>query len=103
MGLIERGLVVRALSTKLDWSLANPLWAALLNPLLKNPLNSVQIIQAALATGANTLDHKLGRQMQGWFLVDIDAAVTVYRSQPMNTLTLTLTASGPVNVLIGVF
>lgn len=92
------------LTTRLPWDLANPLWASELNPLLQNPLSKASILKnVVLQTGVNTLNHKLGRTMQGWFLVDVDAAITLYRSQPLNDLTLTLTASGPATVSIGVF
>lgn len=93
-----------ALPTKLPWQLANSQWAASLNPILNNPLNNVSVLKnVALSTGANTIDHKLGHVMQGWFIVDIDAAITYYRSAPLNALTLTLTCSGPATASIGVF
>lgn len=92
------------LTTKLPWELANPRWASQLNPLLQNPLSSASFLEnVSLTMGANTLNHMLGRQMQGWFITDINAAVTIYRSAPLNNLTLTLTASGPAIVSIGVF
>jgi hypothetical protein len=92
------------LSPKLDWALANPLWAATLNPIIAAPQSSGSILKnIELVMGANTINHLLGRNMQGWSIVDINAAVTIYRSQPMNQSTLTLTASGPCTVNIEVF
>ena len=92
------------LSSKLEWAIANNLWAQSLNPVLANPLNNVQILSnITLVSGANTISHKLGRQMQGWFLVDLQASVSVYRSEPFNPNTLILTASGPATCSIGVF
>ena len=41
--------------------------------------------------------------MQGWSIVDVNAAVTPYRSAPLNDLTLTLTVSEPCVVNIEVF
>lgn len=79
-------------------------WASQLNPVLANPLNSVSILKNVdLLTGANIINHLLGREMQGWMILDIDAAVVPYRSAPFNNLTLTLTASAPCTVNIGVF
>lgn len=92
------------LSSNLDWSLANNLWAASLNPLIANVLNAAQILtNISLVTGNNTINHKLGRDMTGWFLTDIQGIATLYRSQPLNNLTLTLTSSANVTVSIGVF
>ena len=79
-------------------------WKSILDPLLANPLNGVLILSnIPLASGTTTISHKLGRQQTGWFLTDINGAATVYRSQPFNPLTLTLTSSAAVTVSIGVF
>ena len=92
------------LSQKLDWEQANTLWAGVINPFLLNPLNSVQILtNIALINGATTFNHKLGRTPQGWFITDIQGAATIYRSQPFNQNTLTLTSNAAVTVSIGVF
>jgi hypothetical protein len=92
------------LSPKLDWALANALWAATLNPIIASPQSSSQILKnISLVAGTNIIQHKLGRQMQGWYFTDINAAITYYRSAPMNSTTLTLTCSGPAVVNIGVF
>jgi hypothetical protein len=92
------------LSASLTWPLANPKWAAELNPLLTNPVNNVQILSnVSLVTGNNVLNHGLGKLQQGWFLTDIQGAATVYRSADFNTTTLTLHSSANVVVSIGVF
>ena len=92
------------LSSNLPWELANNIWAQSINPILANPTNQISIVSnVSLVTGKNIINHKLGHMMQGWFLTDIQGAATVYRSAPMNNLTLTLTASAPVTVSIGVF
>jgi hypothetical protein len=92
------------LSPKLDWSLANPKWAATLNPVLTKPINSSQsIIAFSLVAGVNTIPHKLGQQLQGWYITDINAAITLFRSEPFNKYSLTLTASGPATINIEVF
>ena len=92
------------LSPSLPWTLANPKWAAELNQIIANPLSSVVFLNGVvLASGANTINHSLGRTPQGWFLTDTNGTATVYRSQPFNSTTLTLTASSGVTVNIGVF
>jgi hypothetical protein len=92
------------LPLKLTLDLMQTRWASILNPFIKNPLNDVQIIEnVQLKNGATTINHLLGRMQQGWFIVDINGAATIYRSQPLNTKTLTLTSNAAVMVNIGVF
>lgn len=93
-----------ALSTSLPLPQMQTKWAATLNPVVANPLNSVTILtDVVLVTGVNVINHTLGAIQQGWFLVDLQAPVTVYRSSPFNGSTLTLTSSGAATVSIGVF
>lgn len=91
------------ISSKLSWELMNPKLAAALNPVLAIPQNSGRIIPYNLVTGANIINHGLGRMMIGWTITDINAAVTVYRSAPMNATNITLTASGPATIMLEVF
>lgn len=92
------------LSPKLNWELANPKWAAELNPLLANPANNVLILKdVSLASGNNVINHLLGKTPQGWFLTDIQGAATIYRNAPFNNATLSLNSSAAVTVSIGVF
>lgn len=87
-----------------DLSMIQTRWASLLNPVLSNPLNKISILkEISLTTGVNVINHRLGRMQQGWFITDIDGSSTIYRSAPLNDLTLTLTASAPATVSIGVF
>jgi hypothetical protein len=82
----------------------NPILASAVNPLLNNPLNTCSILNdVVLIDGVNVINHKLGRQMLGWFLTDIQGIASIYRSAPFNSLTLTLTSSAAVTVSIGVF
>ena len=93
-----------SLPQKLPLPLMQTQWAAQLNPLLDNPLSSAILLEGvSLNNGVTVVNHLLGRQMQGWFIVDINGAATVYRSAPMNNKTLTLTSSAAVTVNIGVF
>lgn len=92
------------LSSKLAWELANPLWAAALNPVIAGQISQASILEnIVLVTGVNIINHKLGRTMRGWFFTDINADIDFHRSAPLNSKTLTLTCSGPAIVNIGVF
>ena len=99
--------VAGSLSSKLAWELANPKWAAQLNPVLANPLVGGQLLEGIkLASGDNTIDHKLGRKLQGYFVVLNSAATTFYDKQATNPrpqLTLVLNASGATTVSLYVF
>jgi len=92
------------LSSKLPWSLANPKWAASINTLLALPQSNGKLLTGIVLTnGVNIIPHGLGREIQGWILTDLNAAVTIYRSAPFNQTTLTLTSSGAATVNIEVF
>lgn len=79
-------------------------WKAILDSLLKNPLNSASVLKnVQLTTGVNVINHLLGRTQQGWYLTDINGAAVIFRSEPFNNLTLTLTSDADVIVNIGVF
>lgn len=92
------------LSNNLDWKLANPIWAASLNPFIANPTNSISLLKdVVLSNGATVIPHRLGRQMQGWFIADINGAASIFRSAPLNDTTLTLTSDALVTANIGVF
>lgn len=79
-------------------------WAAQINPVLNNALvNGSLITGIVVVSGPNVIDHKLGRQMQGWILTDTVSGATLYRSAPFNSSTLTLTASAADTVSLWVF
>lgn len=82
-------------------------WAKELNPVLAFPLNSGLILsQVALTTGANVVNHKLARKLQGWFIVRQRSAGTAYDTQDSNqtpALTLNLTSSANMTVDLVVF
>lgn len=70
-------------------------WAAMLNPLLR-----LAILDGVATEGivlvANTpqaISHHLSRTQIGWFVVDINAAAIVYRTQPFNSQSITLEAT----------
>lgn len=78
-----------------------------INPVLQIPLNSGMILQnVSLVSGSNTINHKLGKKLQGWFIVRQRAAAEVYDLQDSNLypeLTLILNSNASVNVNLFVF
>jgi hypothetical protein len=79
-------------------------WSSQLNPVLSNRMtNPTLLYNIDLVSGTNVINHKLGATPVGWFLTDITAPVTVYRSAAFNNLTLTLYSSGPATISLGVF
>jgi|SRR5271165_2395003 len=79
--------------------------ATILNPLSGNPLVSGQVLSdIQLLTGSNTVNHKLGRNLLGWFIVRQRGPASVYDTQDSNemqNLTLLLTSSA--NVLVDLY
>lgn len=82
-------------------------WSTALNPLLANPLLNGQLLEPfSLITGNNVISHKLGRKLQGWIVVGLSAATTLYDLQSTNNvpeLTLTLNSSNSAVVTLYVF
>lgn len=82
-------------------------WASLLNPLLDLPINQGRLLEnVQLDNGSNTVNHKLGRKLTGWFIVRQRAAASVYDTQDTNptpAVTLKLTSNASVKVDIFVF
>jgi hypothetical protein len=79
-------------------------WTSQLNPLLANILTQGSLLSdVTLIDGVNTFNHYLGKGMTGWILVDQNGAASIYRSQPLNAQTLTLTSNAAVTVSLWVF
>ena len=82
-------------------------WATILEPIVSNPIvNGLILKSVTLASGSNTINHRLGRKLQGWYIVRQRSAASVYDTQDSNQtpeLTLTLESSAAVTVDIGVF
>lgn len=92
------------LPQQLDLPKMQTTWAQQLNPVIANALvQGQQLNNIQLINGVTVVNHKLGRKMQGWIVVDMDAASIIYRSQPFNTLTLTLTSNAAVSISLWVF
>lgn len=82
-------------------------WSAIIDPVLNFPVNNGIILQdVVLTTGDNTINHKLGRDLQGWFITRLRAAATIFDKQDANSfpqLTLVLNTSANVTVDMVVF
>lgn len=79
-------------------------WASMIEPVLNNPLNRGNLLTGiVLAVGNNVINHKLGRQMQGYYIVNQNAAAATYCSAAFNPLTLTLHSDAIVTISLGVF
>lgn len=79
-------------------------WSQQLNPLLQMPFSSGSFLtNVQLINGVTTFAHYLGRQMQGWIVSDKDADASIYRSEPLNNQTLTLTSDADVTISLWVF
>lgn len=96
------------LPQQIDWDMASNRWASMIEPFLNNPtLNTVLLPNIPLTTGANTINHRLGRPLKGWYITRIrNAPATFYDTQdsnPIPTRTLTLNSSADVIVDIVVF
>lgn len=78
-----------------------------LGPVIANPLVSGVILESvSLASGDNTIPHKLGRVLQGWVVVRKRAASEIFDKQDSNPtpeVTLVLNASVAVVVNLYVF
>lgn len=90
-----------------DWSLLQTNWSALLDPLLGRRQNQSNVLSDIdLAIGLNTVNHKLGRKLQGWKIVLQDAHASIYDAQNTNQtteLTLELISDAVTTVSIEVF
>lgn len=92
------------LPQKLDWSLAQTQWAQQLNPLIKNQLTQgILLSNISLINGVTVINHLLGRNQIGFIITDINAAATIFRSQALNSKTLTLTSNAACIISLWVF
>lgn len=94
------------LPQKQPWPLAQTTWAQQIDPVLANLLVNGQLLTNQLLNNGNTvINHKLGRNPLGWFLVSPQGPATVYQAaqQPNPTLTLTLVSDAAISSSIWVF
>jgi hypothetical protein len=79
-------------------------WASQLNPIVGNAvLKGLQLDAVSLINGVTIINHLLSRKQQGWFITDVNAAATIYRSAPFNDTTLTLSSNADCVVNIWVY
>jgi len=80
-------------------------WATQLDPVIANPLLQGQILPPQiLVSGNNVINHGLQRNIQGWIVIRINAAATIYETtSTMPILTLNLNSSAPCTVSLLVF
>lgn len=95
------------LSQLSELTLMQTKWAIQLDTLVENPsLKSIILPNVALSVGSNTVNHTLGRKLQGWRIVRINAPATIYDEQDTNQmthLTLILNSDMAVSVNLEVF
>lgn len=95
------------LPQKLPLDLMQTKWAQELNPVIANPILQNNILKnISLVSGANVVNHKLGRNLVGWQIIRQRSAASFFDTQDTNQtpeLTLNLNASAPVIVDLVVF
>ena len=95
-----------SLPKRLTWDMAQDRWSAILDPVVAQPFNQGIILKSvSLAAGANVVNHKLGRTLQGWIPTRVRASATIYDTQdsnqtPQTTLNLTSSAAVVVDLLV---
>ncbi len=97
-----------SLPLRLPWEMAQTRWAQELNEFIDNPSNNVSILKnIQLISGDNTINHLLGRNLQGWRVIRYqDSWAQLYDKQNANAspnLTLVLNASADVLIDLEVF
>lgn len=82
-------------------------WATQLDPVVALPINKGLILPSIpLVIGTNQVNHKLGRKLQGWWVVRQRAAASIYDEQDLQmnpTLMLALVSSANVTIDLFVF
>lgn len=96
-----------ALPKQLPLERMQSIWKEQIDPLIANPLNNGNILKSiSLSSGTNVINHKLGRNLQGWYTTRVRAEVSLYDQQDTNQtpqLTLILIASAPAIIDLAVF
>lgn len=82
-------------------------WKTILDPVIANPITQgLMLSNVKLKNGVTIVNHLLSRKLQGWFIVGINGASTIFDNQASNQspqLTLSLTSSAAVTVSLWVF
>lgn len=91
-----------SLPQKLNLTDMQTTWATQLDPIIKSPVTNPTILKnVPLVVGSNTINHKLGKALQGWQISRQRGPAAIYDLQDANpypTLTLTLVSSAVVSV-----
>ena len=94
-------------TTDRSFSLMQNQWAKELNPIIALPfINQNTLKKVALVNGTTNINHLLGRNLQGWFIIRQRAAANIYDTQDTNLspdLTLVLVSDAAVVVDLVVF
>lgn len=95
------------LPQKLNLDIMQTTWAQQLNPIIENPLIKGLILpNITVSIGNNVINHKLGRKLQGWYIVRKRAAAEIYDQQDSNQtpqLTLNLVSDATAIIDLAVF
>ncbi len=80
-------------------------WAAILDPVITNPIcNGIQLTDIKLSTGVNTIDHKLGRKINGYIITSMyDVAASIFRQasqMPEKTIVLNSSAGTTIDLYV---
>lgn len=93
-----------SLPQRLPLPMMQTTWASQIDPVLQfAPNQGLLLLNVPLVVGSNVINHRLSRQQQGWIITDQTAAASIYRSQPFNSLTLTLVTDAITNVNLWVY
>jgi hypothetical protein len=81
-------LLLPSFNTKIqEFSLLQSKWAAILNPILgKAQVQSSILKEVTLQSGLNSVNHLLGRDLQGWKIVRQRASASIYDTQDACTM-----------------
>jgi hypothetical protein len=91
------------LPQQLDWNMASNRWATILDPVIASPLSKAIILKnVELSTGANIINHKLGRKLQGYYITRMrDAFSEIYDTQETNSMPeLTLLLNSSIDIVV---
>jgi hypothetical protein len=101
------GLPIQQTKSK-DLQIMQTTWSNQLNPVVANPLLNGRLIKdIVLKSGVNSINHGLGRPLQGWIVTGMhNVFVQLYDTQSSNQmpqLTLQLNSNGVGNIDLYVF
>lgn len=88
-----------------DLAMLQNTWASQLDPIIGLPIVKGLILPSvSLVSGTNEVNHRLGRKLQGWWIVRQRAAASIYDQQDseMNP-SLMLKLISTANVLVDLF